>query len=64
MLSPALPYPSEVADLVRLSEETALEANTVTEDGAEVAVAPCWSVPLAVAVLVTEPASTSAWVTV
>ena len=53
-----------VADLARLRDEVASEASTVTEDVSEVTVVGPGVVPLAVAVLVTEPASTSAWVTV
>ena len=51
--------------LTRLRDEVALEASTVTDDEFELT-GPSLSdeVPLAVAVLVTEPASTSAWVTV
>jgi hypothetical protein len=41
-----------------------LEASTVTEEGAEVTTVLWGLVALAVAVLVTDPASTSPWVTV
>ena len=40
------------------------EASTVTDDGPELTGLLCGSVAPAVAVLVTEPASTSVWVTV
>ncbi len=64
MVSPAAPYPVEVVDLVRLRLEVAFDARTVTDEEAEVTDVPIGLVPLAVAVLVTDPASTSAWVTV
>ena len=50
--------------MTRLRLEVAPLAVTVTDEGLEVTGPPEGFVPLAVAVLVTEPASTSAWVTV
>ncbi len=64
MVSPAAPYPVEVVDLVSSN----LVRSTVTEDSLELAPLVVGiginGVPLAVAVLVTEPAVTSAEVTV
>ena len=63
-MSPAAPYPVEEVDLLRLMPLVVSVASTVTDDGAEVNVSLEGDVALTVAVLVTEPASTSAWVTV
>ena len=51
-----------VADLVSVNAALVV-AVTVAEDGADVTAAPVGGVPDAVAVLVTDPASRSAWVT-
>ena len=51
-------------DLVKVRLEVEFEASTVTEDEFDVMVASCGLVPDAVAVFVTDPASTSAWSTV
>ena len=61
---PAAPYPVDVVDLVRVIFDVASEASTVTDDGSDVTATDCGFVPVASAELVTEPASTSAWVTV
>ena len=59
-----MPYPVEVVDLVSVRVDVALEARTVTDEDPELTgLPPGGDVALAVAVLVTEPASTSAWVT-
>ena len=64
MVSPAAPYPVDVVDLASVSFDVAREASTVTEDGSDVTATDCGLVPVPSAELVTEPASTSAWVTV
>jgi hypothetical protein len=62
--SPAEPYPEVVEDLVRLRLDVAEEAGTVTDDEFDVIVVSDPFSPEAVAELVTNPLSTSAWVTV
>src|SRR5579862_3229079 len=64
MVLPAAPNEAVVDDLVRLTLEVALEAYTVADDWLEVTACVYGSTPDAVAVLVTDPASTSAWVAV
>jgi hypothetical protein len=67
-MSPAAEYPPVFADLVRDRLDVASEAVTSTVDELDVAVLVValgsTDVPLAVAVLVTEPKSTSDWSTV
>jgi hypothetical protein len=61
---PAAVNPVEVVDFTRLIDEVAPEAGMVTDEVPEATAWLCESVALAVAVLVTEPASTSDWVVV
>src|SRR5271166_435779 len=63
MVWPAEPYPVEVVDLVRVRLDDAV-LDTVTVEAAEVTTVLDGLVPCEVATLVTDPASTSAWVTV
>ena len=62
-MSPAAPYPVEVVDLARLRLDVAPLAVTVRTAAAELTAA-CGPFAEAVALFVTEPESTSAWVTV
>src|SRR5579872_4624318 len=64
MVSPAAPKDAVVDDLVRLTLDVALLAYTVADDWFEVTVCVYGSTADAVAVLVTDPASTSAWAAV
>ena len=64
MPSPAAPYPVELVDLLMLRDDVALDASTTTVDDPDLAATFWSSTAVAKAVLVTEPASTSAWVTV
>jgi hypothetical protein len=61
---PAAPYAEVSDDFARVRLEVELEAGTVTDDELDVIVADDGFVPDAVAVLVTDPASTSACVAV
>jgi hypothetical protein len=63
IVSPAAPYPVEVVDLVRLRLDVVPLAATVRTATAELTEA-CGPLAEAVALFVTEPESTSAWVTV
>jgi hypothetical protein len=62
-VSPAAPYPVDVVDLAILRLDVAPLVATVTTASAELT-APYGPLADAVALLVTEPESTSAWVTV
>ena len=62
--SPAAAKLEVVDDVVIVMLELAELASTVTTDGDELTMVPDGVVPAAVAELVTDPLSTSAWVTV